>query len=233
MKLTLKTAVVTGASRGLGKAIAETLVRKGTKVFGLARSEANLSELQQLLGENFVPVGLDITDQRAVSEWIADTFSKELAPDILINNAGAGTFGAIDELPLEKWQQMVNTNLNGVFYLTSGLVPLMKKNPQACHIINIGSILGKTTGETKSAYSATKYALQGFNEALFKELRKYDIKVSLINPGSIETDFFADSGIESHSRMLHPSEIAETIIHVLETPDNVLIDELTIRPLKR
>ena len=231
MDLTTKTAIVSGASKGLGRATAKALVQKGCKVFGLARNKGGLDSLQKELGKSFVAVPLDITDAFAVEKWISDTFSTENAPDILINNAGAGVFGAIDELPLEKWEQMIGTNLSGMFYLTRGVASLMKEQQSPSHIINIGSILGKTTNATKSAYSATKYALQGFSESLFKELRPFNIKVTVVNPGSIETDFFAQSGIKANSAMLHPQEIAATLIHVLETPDNVLIDELTLRPL--
>lgn len=231
MELASKTAIVTGASRGLGKAVAIALVKKGATVYGLARDQQSLESLQEELGLNFIPVVLDITSENDVSEWITQNFSKEKFPDILINNAGAGYFEKIESLPSAQWHQMINTNLNAVFYLTTSIVPFMKSSKNSSHIINIGSILGKTSSPTKHAYSATKYALQGFSESLFKELREDNIKVSLVNPGSINTDFFKESGIESNNKMLDPADLAATIIHLLETPDNVLIDEITIRPL--
>lgn len=189
MNLQSKNAIVTGASRGSGAAYAKALVQKKARVYGLARSKNALESLQKQLGGNFVPDVLDIGDQKAVSSWIKNTFSEENIPDILINNAGAGYFDNIDELPLEKWRQMIDVNLNAVFYLTSGLVPLMKKSGRMSHIINIGSVLGKVSGSQKSAYSATKFGMQGFSEALFKELRGFDIKVTCLNPGSINTHF--------------------------------------------
>lgn len=133
---------------------------------------------------------------------------------------------------MQQWHDMINTNLNGTFYITSSLVPFMKQHNANCHIINIGSILGKTTREEGTAYCATKYGMQGFSEALFKELRTFNIKVTCVNPGSIETPFFEDSGIKPHHNMLQPNEIASFITHILETPDNMLIDEITIRPLQ-
>ncbi|HET8886704.1 MAG TPA: SDR family NAD(P)-dependent oxidoreductase [Salinimicrobium sp.] len=232
MKLVSKIAIVTGASRGLGLAIAKALVLKNVKVYGISRNQKDLLNLKKQLGSLFIPVEMNITDQKKISEWIKEEFSEENAPDILINNAGTGQFAKIDELSMEKWHQMIQTNLSAVFYLTSAVTPFMKSKKGSCHIINIGSILGKTSGSEKSAYSATKYAIQGFSEALFKELRGFDIKVSCINPGSIETSFFEESGIEANERMLKPDDVAATIVHVLETPDNVLIDELTLRPLK-
>ena len=231
MELNSKTAIVTGASRGFGKATASALFEKGAKVYGIARNEKDLIVVQNELGKNFLPVVLDISNEAEVKKWVAATFSESNVPDILINNAGAGIFGKIDELSSEQWHQMINTNLNAVFYLTSAIVPLMKKNKNSSHIINIGSILGKMSGAEKSGYSATKFGLQGFSEALFKELRYDGIKVSCINLGSIETKFFEDSGVEPHDKMLHPKDIAATLVHILETPDNVLINDLTIRPL--
>lgn len=232
MNLQSKCAIVTGASRGSGAAFSKALVQKGTKVYGLARTEKALKDLQTQLGENFIPVAIDITNHQKVSEWMKSTFSAHNKPDILINNAGAGYFDKIDELPLEKWHQMMNANLNAVFYLTSGVVPWMKNSGRMSYIINIGSVLGKVSGAGKAAYSATKFGIQGYSEALFKELRGFDIKVSCLNPGSINTDFFEESGIQSNEKMLHPDELAAILIYLLETPDNVLIDELTVRPLR-
>jgi NADP-dependent 3-hydroxy acid dehydrogenase YdfG len=226
-----KIAVITGASSGLGAALAGALVAAGAVVYGLARNEEKLQDIENKLGKNFIPVGMDITDEKEIASWILDTFSDSRLPDVLINNAGAGYFTKIDDLSLERWHEMINTNLNGSFYITSKIVPLMKANQNTCHIINIGSILGKTTRAEGAAYSATKYGMQGFSEALFKELRSYKIKVTCVNPGSIDTHFFEDSGIQSHRNMLQPKDIADLIIHLIETPDNFLVDEITMRPL--
>jgi NADP-dependent 3-hydroxy acid dehydrogenase YdfG len=231
MKIDKKIAIVTGASRGLGAALAEALVVKGATVYGLARNVEKLSIIQNKLGNSFIPVGMDITDQKALNTWVKNTFSDSNIPDILINNAGVGYFNKTDQLPLEQWHAMINTNLNAVFYLTSSIVPMMKKNHNTCHIINIGSILGKFARQETAAYSATKYGIQGFSEALYKDLSSHKIKVSCVNPGSIDTHFFDDSGIYGHRNMLHPSDIAAMIVHILETPDNFLVDEITLRPL--
>lgn len=230
MELKSKIAIVTGANSGLGAACSKMLVQKGALVYGLARNQARLETIQKELETNFVPVSIDITQPEAVRQWVNETFLESF-PDILINNAGAGYFGKVDEIQEEAWHQMIDTNLNAVFYLTSAIVPLMKKNIKSTHIINIGSILGKTSGAEKSGYSATKFAIQGYSEALFKELRGENIKVTCINPGSIDTHFFESSGILPHQNMLQPSELAALIVNVLETPANLLIDELSVRPL--
>ena len=226
-----KVAIVSGASSGLGAALTNVLVANGATVYGLARNAEKLNTIQKKLGNTFVPVTMDITDPQATIAWVKKTFSDSHIPDILINNAGAGYFSIIDQLPLERWHAMINTNLNGMFYLTTSIVPLMKKSENICHIINIGSILGKTNRAKTAAYSATKYGVQGFSEALYKELSRYKIKVTCVNPGSIATHFFDDSGILPHPTYLQPKDIAELIVKIIETPDNFLVDEITLRPL--
>lgn len=231
MDINKKIALITGASTGLGAALSQALVQKGATVYGLARNAEKLQSLRSQLGDTFIPIAMDISHHATITAWIAATFSVHHYPSILVNNAGAGYFTKIDELPLEKWQEMIQTNLNGVFYLTAAIVPLMKLDQQYKHILNIGSILGKTTRSEGAAYSATKYAMQGFSESLFKELRSHHIKVTCLNPGSISTHFFEDSGILPHHHMLQATDIADFIVHILETPDNFLIDEITLRPL--
>ncbi|MDD3773424.1 MAG: SDR family NAD(P)-dependent oxidoreductase [Weeksellaceae bacterium] len=232
MQLNGKTALLTGCSSGLGKALTMALIDKGVKVYGLARNLEKLEELKKQTGELFEAVHLDITDFEETKNWISTVFSENHSPDILINNAGIGEFRKIEETTLEDWIQIQNVNLNAVFYLTSKLVPWMKSKEQSSHIINIGSILGSVGRAEGTAYCASKFGIQGFSDALFKELRDFNIKVSCVNPGSIATDFFKTSGIQSHSNMLHPKDLADSIIHLLETPDNFLISEITIRPLQ-
>lgn len=231
MNIQNKIAIVTGASSGLGSAISKTLVDAGATVFGLARNTNALQEVKKDIGIKFIPVSLDITEEKAVKKWFSENFSEEKSPDILVNNAGTGSFGKIDEMPSEEWYKMINTNLNGMYYITSETVRLMKPKNESTHIINIGSILGVTTRAEGAAYSATKYGISGFSESLFKELREYNIKVTCLNPGSIDTSFFKSSGIKSHGNMLQPEDIASTLLHILQTPDNMLISEMTVRPL--
>lgn len=231
MNINKKTAVITGASKGLGKACTKALIEKGASVYGIARSESVLIKMRENLGNSFIPVVLDLTDEIALSQWISDCFSKEKSPDILINNAGYGVFQKIEKVTAQDWATTMNVNLNATFLLTSELVKLMKNNKSPRHIINIGSILGQVGRPEGTAYCTTKFGIQGFSEALSKELRYDQIKVTCVNPGSIATDFFQTSGISSHNNMLQPNELADTIIHLLETPDNMLISDLTVRPL--
>lgn len=231
MQLEHKIAIITGASSGLGAAASKALIEKGAKVYGLARNEKKLKALQEKLGENFHPISLDITHEANVSSWVENTFSPTHLPHILINNAGVGFYKKFEKTTTTDWMKAINTNLNGTYYITAAIVPWLKKNNTSTHIINVGSILGSIGQPNASAYCTTKFGIEGFSEVLFKELRDYNIKVTCLNPGSIATDFFSMSGVKSHENMLHPEDLAGTITYLLETPDNLLIDKLTVRPL--
>ena len=231
MNLKSKIAILSGASSGLGKAISTALVKNNVVVYGLARNLNKLNEVKKVLGANFIPVQLDISVQKDVETWLQNTFSTSNQPSILINNAGVGSFGKIDTLPTEQWHKMMQVNLNGMYYLTSGVVPFLKQNKLTSHIINIGSILGTIGHEEGTAYCTSKFGVQGFSEALFKELRHDRIKVTCVNPGSIATDFFKETGIVANDRMLQTTDLADTLVHILNTPDNMLISNITIRPL--
>lgn len=231
MQLKNKTIILTGASSGLGKALAIALVAKGAKVYGIARRLEKLEELHSQLGDLFIPINLDITQENQIKDWVAANFNQDNIPDVLINNAGLGSFHKIDEMDSKTWLDIINVNLNGMFYLTAAVAKLLKQKNEHSHIVNIGSILGKVGRVDASAYCTAKFGLQGFSEALRMELRPYKVKLTCVNPGSIETDFLQSSGIQAHSNMLHPDDLAQTIIHILETPDNMQIDDITIRPL--
>lgn len=229
MQLNNKIAIVTGASAGLGAEFSKSLIEKGATVYGLARRKVRLVNMQQSLGERFVGVEMDVTREDRVRKWVSDTFSG-MPPDILINNAGVGYFADIDKLTSTQWHSMIDVNLNAVFYMTSAVVPLMKQNFEVCHIINIASIAGKLGNPRLSGYNATKFALRGFSDALMKELRDFGIKVSCLFPGSVATEFSSVHGGSNHPNMMLPEDIASTVIHILELPDSMLIDEIVMRP---
>lgn len=232
MNIKDKIAVVTGASSGIGAEFSRKLMANGATVYGLARSKDHLKKLQEEMGENFIPVKMDVTEYGSIESWVETTFNSSHSPDILINNAGIGLFGKVDELPMKDWKTMIDVNLNGVFYLTRTIVPLMKASDTHSHIINIASIAGLLGNPELSGYNATKFAVRGFSESLFKELRYDKIKVSCMFPGSIATPFFDKAGVmDTHSNMMQPQDVANTLMHLLKTPDNMLINEITMRPL--
>lgn len=232
MNIKGKIAIVTGASSGIGKAFAQHLVNKGATVYGLGRNLSRLSAVEEELGSSFKAIKLDITKHKDIEQWVGQAFSEKHIPDILINNAGLGYKKPAEELSVAEWDAMLMTNLSGVFYLTRLVVPMMKRTESHKHIINIGSVAGLIGNPELTGYNATKFGLRGFSDALFKELRSFNIKVSCMMPGSIETPFFDNmDSIEANPRMMQANDVAQLLIQMLETPDNLLVNEITFRPL--
>lgn len=232
MDIKSKVAIVTGASSGIGSYFSKMLIEEGAMVYGLARSTDKLQKIHDELGDSFKPVEMDVRDHKKMQEWVNDTFDSDFQPDILINNAGLGFFANIEDLHIEEWDNMIDVNLSGVFYLTRLIVPLMKENESVCHIINIASIAGLLGNPSMTGYNASKFGLRGFSEALFKEVRYDGIKVTCLFPGSIATHFFDRiEEMDTHPNMMQPEDIANTIKFLLQTPDNYLINEMTMRPL--
>jgi len=231
MNIDSKIAIVTGASSGIGSAFSHALIKKGATVYGLARSTDKLQKVKDELGDRFKPVTMDITDHNAIEKWVDETFSEHYQPDILVNNAGLARFASVDELSVDEWETMIKTNLSGIFYMTRQLVPLMKQNKSVCHVVNIASIAGKVGNPNMTGYNASKFGVRGFSEALFKEVRYDGIKVTCFYPGSIATNFFDRVDMQTHSNMMQPGDVADVLINVLETPDNFLINDITMRPL--
>ncbi|MCY3629855.1 MAG: SDR family NAD(P)-dependent oxidoreductase [Bacteroidetes bacterium] len=232
MNLRNKIAVVTGASSGLGSEFAQHLVSHGSRVYGLARRLNRLKSLEAEIGSEFKPVECDVTDEASVR----DAFSEMDRVDILINNAGLGRFAPIDVQSKEDWTIQVDTNLTGVYLCTRAAVPLMKAQNQQTgfggHIVNIASVAGLVGNANLSAYNATKFGLRGFSEATMKELRGDGIKVTCICPGSVATEFGRVAGSSGAPNPMQPEDIASTVIHVLQSPDNYLISEVVMRPLR-
>ncbi|MDX1546503.1 MAG: SDR family NAD(P)-dependent oxidoreductase [Rhodothermales bacterium] len=236
MDLTDKVAVVTGASSGLGLHFARLLLEQGAHVFGLARSADRLSELRDELGDRFHPVPCDVTDEAQVAEAFRTVEREGGRLDVLINNAGLGKFGPVDDLPPDHWAVQLDTNLTGVFFCTRRAVPMMKRQNEQTgfggHIVNIASVAGLVGNPQLTAYNTTKFGLRGFSEALMKEVREDGIKVTCVYPGSVETNFsnVADSNLAPNP--MQPEDVAATVLHVLQTPENYLISEVVMRPLR-
>lgn len=233
MQLNDKVAVVTGASSGLGAQFSKDLVAAGAHVFGLARREDRLDELREELGQRFTGIPCDVTSEQAVHSAF-----EQIGPhvDILINNAGLGIFGPADEITVDTWQLLMDVNLKGVFLCTRSVIPLMRdQNEQSGfggHIVNVSSVAGLIGNPNVSLYNATKYGLRGYSEALFKELREDGIKVTCIFPGSVETEFFDRAGVPISSNPMTPQDVSSSVMHVLNSPDNYLVSEVVMRPLR-
>ena len=226
MNLKGKIAVVTGANKGIGMHCVNQLLEKGAIVYGLCRSGCSTKH------ENYTCMTADVQDFYQLEKAFTSILEKHDEIQVLINNAGLGYFGKCEELPLEQWHQMMNTNVTGLFYSTKLSLPSMKKSGEA-HIINIASIAGLEGYQQVSGYCATKFAVRGFSEALYKEVREFGIKVTCIYPGSVKTDFFRhNDAIEPHDNMLMPEDVASQIIYAIESPANFHPVNLEIRPLK-
>ena len=236
MDLRAKVAVVTGASRGLGYAFSKTLLHRGARVYGLARSADDLNEHREELGDAFVPVRCDVTQEDQVREAFEQVRAEAGRLDVLVNNAGLGHFAPVDELTLDDWDVQMEVNLKGMFLCTRAAVPLMRAQNEASgfggHIVNIASIAGLLGNPNLSAYNASKFGVRGFSESIMKELRDDGIKVTCIYPGSVDTHFFKTSGSTPSPNAMRPEDIASTVAHVLEADDNYLISEVVMRPLR-
>ena len=227
MNLKNKVAIVTGSSKGIGLATVHTLLNNGVKIAGWSRSKTNIDH------PNFQNFQIDIRDIGSVESAYKQTVS-HFGSDIhiLVNNAGLGYAALFEDLKVEEWHQLFDTNVNGIFYTTRLVVPQMKKIEQG-HIINISSIAGNTGIETLSAYCATKFAVRGLSQALYKEVRNHGIKVTCIYPGSVQTNFFDEiESIDANKNMMQPSDIASTILHCLASSPNYHHVDIEVRPLQ-
>lgn len=231
MELENSRTIVTGASQGVGLAIAEALIARGGRVAGLARTARPLQEAADRLGGEFVPIVCDVRDLEAVRRAVVQVKEALGGIDALVNNAGVGRFGAIDELSKDDWDEMIATNVSGVYHCTREVTPDLKEQGHG-HIVNIASIAGLIGNPNLFGYNASKYAVRGMTDALFKELREFGIKVSAVYPGSIETGFSGGRRPSSASHKMRPGEVAEVVIHILERSDNFLISEVVLRPLR-
>lgn len=226
MKLSNRTAIVTGVSKGIGRAIVERLLKEGCKVVGMGRTGPQLPD------KNFHFIQADVGNAdevnrafTAATEWLDGRL------DILINNAGLGYFRLLEDISMEEWHEMMNTNVNGMFYVTRLAVPIMKQQ-RAGHIVNMSSIAGTMGLAEATGYSATKFAVRGFSQSLLKEVRTFGIRVSCVFPGSVNTEFFGHyDAMTANETMLSPDDVASTVLHVLSLPPNADVSEVEIRPL--
>ena len=226
MELINQTAIVTGASKGIGLSTVKILLEKGVKVAGWSRTSPDIKH------ENYRFFATDVKDIDSVNASFNATV-KEFGEDIniLINNAGIGYAALIEEMPVEEWTEMFEVNVNGLFYCSQMVIPKMKESGKG-HIINIASIAGKEGTPQLAGYCGTKFAVRGISQAMYKELREYGVKVTCICPGSVQTNFFDNIDyIEVNENMMKPEDIAQSIIYTLETSANFHPVELEFRPL--
>jgi 3-oxoacyl-[acyl-carrier protein] reductase len=225
-------ALVTGAGRGIGAAIAEKLASFGAAVVlsGRARShlETTASRIHAQGGEARVEAA-DVTDLVSVEKLAAiiDESFKRL--DILVNNAGVGSFsGPLHEMTPQAWEKVLNTNLRGVFYAMRTFVPMIMRGGGG-HIINISSLAGKNPLPNGAAYAASKWGLNGLSYSVAEELRTHRIRVSVVSPGSVDTELSPHEGKDS-TRMLKPADVAHVVAMLVTQAPQSFASEVLLRP---
>ena len=229
-----KTAVVTGASRGIGAGIAEALGSQGVRVALVARNEAKLKERAARI-KGSIPVTCDVSDPKSV-EQATRRIAGELngAPDILVNNAGVFSVAVIEETTAETFIETINTNLVGPFLFVHAFLGDMKKR-KGGHIVTIGSISDRTIYTGNAAYSAAKFGLRAVHEVLRAELRGTGVRTSLISPAATDTEMWdsvtvTDPVANPHSKrpMLDPDDVVRAVMFAISQPERVNVDEIRL-----
>lgn len=226
-----KKALVTGGSRGIGLAVAHSLLAEGAKVLICGRDEESLKQAQKQLspaGQIFTQQ-TDVSDPSAVASLFEAVDQNLGGLDILVNNAGFGVFRAAGELTVEEWNQVIGVNLSGTFYCTRLAIERMRDTGGGS-ILNISSLAGRNPFAGGSAYNASKFGMNGFSEATMLDHRNDNIRVSYIMPGSVDTEFGGQKGSEKSSWKIAPEDIAEIVLGILRMPNRTLISRVEVRP---
>jgi len=223
-------AIVTGASKGIGKAIARALAERGATVVLAARSQG---DLESVAGE-FHRDGLaalayptDVTLQEHVQQLVDRTIHDYGRIDILVNNAGMGVFKNVEEMEVSEFDAMWNVNMRGVFLVTKAVLPHMIQARYGA-IVNISSLAGKNSVKGGAGYAATKWALRGFASSLMLEVRDRNIRVIIVFPGSVDTNF--SSMNLRGDKITQPQDVAEAVVFAVTAPQRTMISEIDLRP---
>jgi 3-oxoacyl-[acyl-carrier protein] reductase len=227
-----KIALVTGAGKGIGRAIAIALANEGAHVGLIARTEKDLQKVAEeikSMGGNASISTADVSDIKSVNAAV-ESIQKELGNiDILINNAGTGTFGKFLELEPSAWENQVKINLFGVYYVTRAVLPQMIERKTG-DIINISSTAGLKGAAGTSAYSASKFGVMGLTESLMLEVRKHNIRVTALNPSTVVTELAKSADLinNNEDKLIHPEDFAELIIAQLKLNRRVFVKEASL-----
>jgi 3-oxoacyl-[acyl-carrier protein] reductase len=225
--------IVTGASRGIGRAIAERLADNGARLALMARSGDLLKDRVDECarrGAEARAFVCDVSDSKAVHKTFREAIEWLGGIDVLVNNAGLGYMGSVEELTIEQFDEMIGTNLRGVFLCSRAVVPAMKTGGGGV-IVNISSIAGKNGFKGGAGYSASKFGVMGMNECMGLDLREHNIRVAAICPGSVNAPDFRTgrSGRIAEANMIQASDVAEAVVYVASQPSRIFIRELEIR----
>lgn len=231
-----KTIILTGASKGIGKALAINLATQGVNLVLVARSQSELAEVKNQVeqaGSNCLIFAGDVSNESLVNKVVSETLATFGQIDFMINNAGFGVFKRASDISSEEWDSIYDTNVKGTFLFSKAVLTSMKE-AKSGHIINVASDVAKRVFDGGSLYCSSKYAQDAFSMALRKEVREYGIKVSVIYSGLVDSMFHTDpQGDESHTDWLKVEDMSNAISYVMNQPKHVVIDELMIHPLSQ
>lgn len=228
MQLTNKTAIITGAGKGIGRSIAIALAKEGVNLGLIARTATDLESLQNSLQTEYsVKVFMATADIsiRQEAEAAVLKFQEQLGSvDILINNAGIAQFGTLMDMEPSTWERIIQVNLMGTYYVTRAALPFMLEQNRG-DIINVASTAGERGFATGSAYCASKFGLLGLTESLLQEVRKSNIRVVALTPSTVATDLAVNAGLKigDEDRMMQPEDVAELALATLKLPPRVFI----------
>ena len=225
-----KVGYITGGSKGIGLAIAKSMLDAGMKVAISGRSSQNLESAVKLLNknENLFAFVSDVSSPEDEVSAVAGIIEKWGQLDVLIANAGVGHFAPVDQLSLDKWNQMMDINLSGVFHSLRAAIEALKESKG--YFISIASLAGTNFFATGAGYNASKFGLVGFTQAAMLDLRPYDIKVSTIMPGSVATYFNNNEPSEKDAWKIQPEDIGQLVIDLLLMPKRALPSKIEVRP---
>ncbi|MCK6075856.1 3-ketoacyl-ACP reductase [Paenibacillus silvae] len=228
MELKNKTAIITGAGKGIGRAIAEALAKEGVHLGLIARTASDLQALQESLSKEYgvkvTSATADISDRSQAEAAVAAIELELGAVDILINNAGIGSFGTLLDMDPEEWERILHVNVMGTYYVTRAVLPSMIKESSGS-IINIASTAGERGFATGSAYCASKFAVLGMTESLMQEVRKSNIRVTALTPSTVNTELAVNAGLKigDEDRMMQAEDVAELALATLKLSDRVFV----------
>lgn len=228
-----RVALVTGGSRGIGRAVVEGLLADGWLVYFCGRTQGSVDEaveeLRGRFGNHVAGRVTDVRQEAAVQAFVDDALSRSGRIDCLVNNAGVGIFAPVYELSGEAWREVIETNLSGAFYAMRAVAPAMRKQGRGW-IFNIASLAARNPFASGAAYNASKFGMVGLSEAAMLDLRHQGIRVAAILPGSVDTEFGIERRDPDREWMLAPDDVARVVMDLLRFPDRALPSLIEIRP---
>jgi NADP-dependent 3-hydroxy acid dehydrogenase YdfG len=225
-----KVAYITGGSKGIGLGVAKCLLEKGMKVAISGRGTKSLEEAKNILGspDNVLCIQSDVSNFEDEENAVLKILKKWGQLDVVLANAGVGHFAPVDELAIEEWNQMLNTNLTGAFYTLKASVAALKLSKG--YYMTLASLAGTNFFASGAGYNASKFGVVGFTQAAMLDLRKYDIKVSTIMPGSVATYFNDNEPSEKDAWKIQPEDIGKLVVDLLQMNPRTLPSKIEVRP---